>query len=251
MILLEMFFTYNKILAGINTLQCSREEIHRKDKRLKLYKTPSYSIRRIKATRTGEALGRLISVIKKLKTPRKGNTKLPTTHIILFIVAYFFQPWMVPFCLAIPFVLSAMYPRKQEIEFDSSAESTAGEVDIDDEISVMGGASWLKDVGDKMRKIQEMHFTAQIGLEILANLLESLENLFNFSVPFISTVALVVLLIATFLLYSFSLRYLILAWIVKNAVSKMTGAKRLSAGDFISFMSRVPDNEELEDYREL
>ena len=102
-----------------------------------------------------------------------------------------------------------------------------------------------------MRKFQELNFTVQIGLEILANMLESIENLFNFSVPFISHVAIIVLLIYTFLLSCFSFRYLILAWIAKDSLITLVGSKRFSAGNFISFMSRVPDNEELEDYREL
>ena len=102
-----------------------------------------------------------------------------------------------------------------------------------------------------MRKFQELNFTAQIGLEWLANMLESVENLFNFSVPFVSIVAIVLLLTYTILLSWFSVRQIMLAWIVKDGITTFVGSKRFKNGNFIHFMSRVPDNEELEDYREL
>ena len=248
MILLEMFFTYNKILAGINTIQCSREQIYRKDKWLKLSRESSHSIRRIKETKTGEVLGRIITATKKFKNPGKG-INLPKSHILLFFVAFFFEPWMVPFFLTFPFILSLAFPKKKTTYLDPSLDSDS-DTDIDDEIQDVLRISWLKNVMDKMRKFQEINFTVQIGLELLANMLESLENLFNFSVPFISIVAVVVLLVHTILLSCFSFRYLILAWIIKDAIATVVGSKRLNA-DFISFMSRVPDNEELEDYKEL
>ena len=250
-ILLEMFFIYNKVLAGISTIQAPREHIHRKEKKPKQYRDSSYSIRRIKATRTGEVLGRIIAAAKKFKDPQgEGETTLPTTHIAIFLAAYFFEPWMVPFCLTFPFLYSFMYPRKSNRVCQDPTVELTGDLDIDDEMSVLG-MTWLKEVRDKMRKVQNLNFTAQIGLELLANMLESLENLFNFSVPFISRVALVVLLTYTFLLSCFSLRNLILAWIVKDAISTLFGSKRLSLGSFVTFMSRVPDKEELEDYHEL
>merc|ERR1719273_1980556 len=126
---------------------------------------------------------------------------------------------MVPFFLLSPFIFNLMYPKKNTMYHDPSLEVN-NDIDIDEEISVLE-ISWLKEVKNKMRKIQELNFTAQIGLELLANMLESLENLFNFSVPFISKVAISVLLIYTLLLSCFPLRYLILAWIAKDAISTL------------------------------
>ena len=249
-ILLEMFFTYNQVLAGISTIQAPREHIHRKDKRPKMYRDSSYSIRRIKATRTGEVLGRIITAAKSFKDPHGEEKSLPTVHIILFVVTFFFELWMVPLGLIIPFIYCYVNPCKSTAYHDPTLETDVREIDLDDEISELG-VSWLKQIQKKMRKFQELNFTVQIGLEILANMLESIENLFNFSVPFISHVAIIVLLIYTFLLSCFPFRYLILAWIAKDALTSLVGSKRFSCGNFISFMSRVPDNEELEDYREL
>ena len=157
---------------------------------------------------------------------------------------------MIPLGLIVPFVYCYLNPGNNTTYHDPTLETEVREIDLDDEISELG-VSWLKQIQNKMRKFQELNFTVQIGLEILANMLESIENLFNFSVPFISHVAIIVLLIYTFLLSCFSFRYLILAWIAKDALITLVGSKRFSAGNFISFMSRVPDNEELEDYREL
>ena len=249
-ILLDMFFTYNKVLAGINTIQAPREHIHRKEKRPKIYRDSSYSIRRIKKTRTGEVLGRIITAVRRFKNPQGEGKSLPTIHIILFAATYFFELWMVPLALMIPFAYCYLNPEKDTTYHDPTLETDTREIDLDDEISELG-ISWLKQIQSKMRKFQELNFTVQFGLEVLANMLESIENLFNFSVPFISNVAIIVLLIYTFLLSCFSFRYLILVWIAKDFITTLVGSKRFSVGNFISFMSRVPDNEELEDYREL
>ena len=251
-VLLEMFFIYNKVLAGICTLQSPRERVYKKEKRPKLYKSSSYSIRRIKATRTGDALGKIIATFKKLKHPdEEGTISLPTTHILLFFVAFFFEPWMVPVFLILPFLLSFLYPRQTATYHEPLPELSTDNIDINDEIESALGISWLKEVTTKMRKFQELNFTAQIGLEWLANMLESVENLFNFSVPFVSIVAIVLLLTYTILLSWFSVRQIMLAWIVKDGITTFVGSKRFKNGNFIHFMSRVPDNEELEDYREL
>ena len=158
---------------------------------------------------------------------------------------------MVPVFLILPFLLSFLYPRQTATYHEPLPELSTDNIDINDEIESALGISWLKEVTTKMRKFQELNFTAQIGLEWLANMLESVENLFNFSVPFVSIVAIVLLLTYTILLSWFSVRQIMLAWIVKDGITTFVGSKRFKNGNFIHFMSRVPDNEELEDYREL
>ena len=101
---------------------------------------------------------------------------------------------MVPVFLILPFLLSFLYPRQTATYHEPLPELSTDNIDINDEIESALGISWLKEVTTKMRKFQELNFTAQIGLEWLANMLESVENLFNFSVPFVSIVAIVLLL---------------------------------------------------------
>ena len=78
----------------------------------------------------------------------------------------------------------------------------------------------------------------------IASHIESLENVFNFSVPYISWFILIFFLLATIFLYFVPLRLLVLVWVV-NRFRKGLIKNRTDTNEVINFLSRVPDNEEL------
>ena len=59
---------------------------------------------------------------------------------------------------------------------------------------------------EKMQAMQEITLKVQMGLGMLAHILESIGNAFNFSVPFLSWLLFTVLSIVTVLLYYVPLR---------------------------------------------
>ena len=63
--------------------------------------------------------------------------------------------------------------------------------------------------------------------------------------------ALFVLSVATLLLYYVPLRYIIMAWGTNKFTKKLLRPKALNNNELADFISRVPDNEELRDFREL
>ncbi|KAJ0069466.1 hypothetical protein NL108_006054, partial [Boleophthalmus pectinirostris] len=69
-----------------------------------------------------------------------------------------------------------------------------------------------KGLMDKIHMVQEVVLAVQNVLEEIANIGERVKNIFNWSVPFVSCLACLVLFVATTLLYFFSLRYLVLIW---------------------------------------
>uniref|UniRef100_A0A3Q2Z0A2 Multiple C2 domains, transmembrane 2a n=1 Tax=Hippocampus comes TaxID=109280 RepID=A0A3Q2Z0A2_HIPCM len=69
-----------------------------------------------------------------------------------------------------------------------------------------------KGLMDKIHMVQEVVLTVQNILEELANIGERTKNLFNWSVPFMSCLACLVLFVATLLLYFIPLRYIVLIW---------------------------------------
>ena len=106
----------------------------------------------------------------------------------------------------------------------------------------------------------------QNGLGQLAHVLESLGNIFNFSVPFLSWLAMFVFTVATLLLYYIPLRYIlilgvilfhanleifllfryiIMAWGINKFTKKLLRPNALNNNEVADFISRVPDNEEM------
>ncbi len=91
----------------------------------------------------------------------------------------------------------------------------------------------------------------QNALGHVAALGEEVKNTFNFSVPFLSALAIVILLAVAAVLYFVSLRFLIMAWGVNKFGKKLVRPNYVTNNELLDFLSRVPDDEELLDYREL
>ena len=59
---------------------------------------------------------------------------------------------------------------------------------------------------EKMQAMQEITLLVQNALGMVAHILESIGNVFNFSVPFLTWLAFIVIILATVVLYNVSLR---------------------------------------------
>merc|ERR1719330_419288 len=88
-------------------------------------------------------------------------------------------------------------------------------------------------------------------LGFLAHVLESVENVFNFSVPFLSWLAFVVVFIVTIVLYFVPLRVLLILWGTNKFLKKLIKPWAVNNNELADFISRVPDNEELKDLKEI
>uniref|UniRef100_A0A8D8TWA2 Multiple C2 and transmembrane domain-containing protein 1 n=1 Tax=Cacopsylla melanoneura TaxID=428564 RepID=A0A8D8TWA2_9HEMI len=74
---------------------------------------------------------------------------------------------------------------------------------------------------------------------------------FNFSVPFISHLAIILLILISILLYYVSVRYLAIAWGINKFLRKILRPHTVPNNELLDLLSRVPDNEQLRSYREL
>ena len=260
-ILLEMFFTYNLGSAWLKIIKSPRQEVYYPEHPSKQVNAPMHSVNRIQAVTSKYVdTERLLGAFNMAKEVREERgTSYTGLQIAMLFLIYFFEPWMMPMALAMPFVYNILVPQndvtnncafKSEDVVDDDEEDAeeVGQDEIDDAVKRV---PWLTSINDKMRQIQEMKFSVQLGLEMLANELESIQNLYNFSVPLLSWIAFGSLGLLTVILKYISIRHLIMALVMKKIVTSLVGGRSMGAIDLISFMSRVPDNEELEDYREL
>ena len=85
----------------------------------------------------------------------------------------------------------------------------------------------------------------------VALLAVGVKNTFNFSVPFLSYLAIVVLLAIGVVLYYINLRYLLIIWGINKFSKKLIRPNYAPNNELLDFLSRVPDDEELIDYREM
>ncbi len=86
---------------------------------------------------------------------------------------------------------------------------------------------------------QEVTAMVQNALGAVASLGESVKNTFNFSVPFLSWLAIWALGAAAVLLYFVSPRYLIMAWGLNKFTKKLIRPNFVNNNEVMDFLSRV------------
>ena len=104
---------------------------------------------------------------------------------------------------------------------------------------------------EKLQAVQDVTALVQNALGYVAHLAEGVKNTFNFSVPFLSYLAIVVLLAIGVVLYYINLRYLLIIWGINKFSKKLIRPNYVPNNELLDFLSRVPDDEELIDYREM
>ncbi|XP_064543948.1 multiple C2 and transmembrane domain-containing protein isoform X2 [Drosophila montana] len=108
-----------------------------------------------------------------------------------------------------------------------------------------------KSIKERLQAIQEVSQTVQNTIGYLASLGESTINTFNFSVPELTWLAVVLLLSAIFVLHFVPLRWLLLFWGFMKFSRRLLRPNTIPNNELLDFLSRVPDNEEINQYREL
>ncbi|XP_032379777.1 multiple C2 and transmembrane domain-containing protein 2 [Etheostoma spectabile] len=102
--------------------------------------------------------------------------------------------------------------------------------------------SGKKGLMDKIHMVQEVVLAVQNVLEEIANTGERIKNIFNWSVPFVSCLACLVLFVATALLYFIPPRYIVLIWGVNKFTKKLRDPYTIDNNETLNFLKRVPSD---------
>ncbi|XP_047472791.1 multiple C2 and transmembrane domain-containing protein-like isoform X3 [Penaeus chinensis] len=108
-----------------------------------------------------------------------------------------------------------------------------------------------KTLKERLQVIQEVTATVQNAIGYIASIFESCKNTFNFSVPFLSWLLIMVLMVGSVVLYYIPVRYLVMMWGVNKFSRKLLRPHSMVNNEVLDFLSRVPDDELLRDCREL
>ncbi|CAB0038912.1 unnamed protein product [Trichogramma brassicae] len=108
-----------------------------------------------------------------------------------------------------------------------------------------------KSLRETFQAIQEVTQTVQNSMGYIASLCEKVKNLFNFTVPYLSCLVMLLTVCAAIILFLVPLRYLILLWGINKFTKKIIRPHSVPNNELLDLISRVPDDEELLNYREL
>ncbi|XP_043290084.1 multiple C2 and transmembrane domain-containing protein isoform X3 [Venturia canescens] len=189
--------------------------------------------------------------------------------LVLFVLGcYYFEPWMIPtaaFLILLKYCMVALLTGGSSSTYHHRSPSVGALHDTGDPASDDGPLTpgdddddeddkdkeEKKSLKERLQAIQEVTQTVQNSIGFIASLCERIKNLFNFTVPYLSYLAIVLTILGAIVLYLIPMRYLILAWGVNKFLRKLLRPHSVPNNEVLDLISRVPDDEDLLSYREL
>ena len=154
------------------------------------------------------------------------NFRSVISFVVFMTITWYFEPYMVPVGLLLIFLKQYMvtsYTEKPAKETNPTLEDDEEEHG-DDEPENKEEKMSLK---ERLQAVQDVTAMVQNALGEVAGLAESIKNTFNFSVPFLSWLAIIVLLVVSIFLYFIPCRFIKLQHI-RFSFTSQTGSSILS-----------------------
>ncbi|XP_010891012.2 multiple C2 and transmembrane domain-containing protein 2 [Esox lucius] len=238
---LEMEVHYNPVRAGIRTFLPKEEKLQEENKKFakKVLAQNIYRVRKITMA--------LLHTLQYIKSCFQWeSTKRSIIAFLIFMVTVWtWELFMLPLFLLL--LIGWNY-----------FQITVGKITCNQDLVNMNMADEeeedekeKKGLMEKIYMVQEIVVIVQKILDEIACLGERVKNTFNWSVPFLSCLACLVLFVATVALYYIPLRYIILIWGVNKFTKKLRNPYAIDNNEILDFLKRVPSDVQKVQYSEL
>uniref|UniRef100_A0A3P8TEM2 Multiple C2 domains, transmembrane 2a n=1 Tax=Amphiprion percula TaxID=161767 RepID=A0A3P8TEM2_AMPPE len=228
---------YNKVRAGIKTFQPKETKLMEENLKfskkvisidvwLRIYTAVLYTLQYIKSCFQWESTQRsLIAFLIFLVTVWHWELFMLPLFLLLLIGWNYFQ------------LTTGKASSNQDLV---SIRTRSSSVFIQADLQLH--ESGKKGLMDKIHMVQEVVLVVQNVLEEIANIGERIKNIFNWSVPFVSCLACLVMFIAAALLYFIPFRYIVLIWGVNKFTKKLRNPYTIDNNEILDFLKRVPSD---------
>ncbi|XP_036000319.1 multiple C2 and transmembrane domain-containing protein 1 isoform X4 [Fundulus heteroclitus] len=171
--------------------------------------------------------------------------------VIFIIVVWNFELYMIPLALLLPLawnyiLIASGKDTRQDVQaVEDLLEDEDEDFDKDDKDSERKGFV------NKLYAIQDVCISVQNALDEVASYGERIKNTFNWTVPFLSWLAIVALVVATVVIYFIPLRFIVLAWGVNKFTKKLRDPYTIDNNELLDYLSRVPSDVQVVQYQQL
>ncbi|EDM09926.1 rCG44687 [Rattus norvegicus] len=162
--------------------------------------------------------------------------------VLFLLVVWNFELYMIPLLLLLLLtwnyflIISGKDNRQRDTVVEDMLEDEEEEDDRDDKDGEKKGFI------NKIYAIQEVCVSVQNILDEAASLGERVKNTFNWTVPFLSWLAIIALCVFTAILYFIPLRYIVLVWGINKFTKKLRSPYAIDNNELLDFLSRVPSD---------
>ncbi|XP_048887366.1 multiple C2 and transmembrane domain-containing protein 2-like [Brienomyrus brachyistius] len=228
---LELVVIYNRVRAGIRTFKPKEAKLMEVNPKFnkKILARNVYRVRKITKT--------LLYTLQYIRSCFQWEYKRRSMRafIIFLLTVWGWEVCMLPLFFLLLLVWS--YFQVTTGKISGSADLDGMDFGDDDEDEK---ESEKKGLREKIHMVQEVLVAVQSILEEIACFGERLKNTFNWSVPFLSILACLVLLVASVVTYVVPLRYIILAWGIHKFTRKLRNPHVVDGSELLDFLQRVP-----------
>uniref|UniRef100_A0A7N5K827 Multiple C2 and transmembrane domain-containing protein 1 n=1 Tax=Ailuropoda melanoleuca TaxID=9646 RepID=A0A7N5K827_AILME len=171
--------------------------------------------------------------------------------VLFLFVVWNFELYMIPLVLLLLLtwnyflIISGKDNRQRDTVVEDMLEDEEEEDDKDDKDSEKKGFI------NKIYAIQEVCISVQNILDEVASFGERIKNTFNWTVPFLSWLAIAAFCVFTVILYFIPLRYIVLVWGINKFTKKLRSPYTIDNNELLDFLSRVPSDVQVVQYQEL
>uniref|UniRef100_A0A8C9SCW2 Multiple C2 and transmembrane domain containing 2 n=2 Tax=Scleropages formosus TaxID=113540 RepID=A0A8C9SCW2_SCLFO len=231
-ILLELHVCYNPVRAGFRTFKPKEAKLMQDNPKFnkKILARNVYRVRKIT-----QALLYMLQYIKSCF--QWENKQRSILALMIFIITVWtWEVYMFPLFFLLLIIWNYFQITSGKVSYNSELDNMEiGDDEVEDEKE-----SEKTGLMEKIHMVQEILLTVQNTLEEIACLGERIKNTFNWSVPFLSALACLVLFVASVIAYSIPLRYIILIWGTHKFTKKLRNPHAVDNSELLDFLQRVP-----------
>ncbi|KFQ98988.1 Multiple C2 and transmembrane domain-containing protein 1, partial [Opisthocomus hoazin] len=246
-IYLEIDVIFNAVKASVRTLMPKEQKYIEEENRLSKQLLLRNFIRMKRCVMVLINAAYYISSCFDWDSPPRS---LAAFLLFLFVV-WNFELYMIPLALLLLLawnyflIVSGKDNRQHDTVVEDMLEDEEEEDDRDDKDSEKKGFM------NRLYAIQEVCVSVQNILDEVASFGERVKNTFNWTVPFLSWLAIVALSVFTIILYFIPLRYIVLVWGINKFTKKLRSPYAIDNNELLDFLSRVPSDVQVVQYHEL
>ncbi|XP_033997476.1 multiple C2 and transmembrane domain-containing protein 2 isoform X1 [Trematomus bernacchii] len=225
---------YNKVRAGIKTFKPEETKLMEENQKFskKVLARNIYRVRNIST-----AVLYTLQYIKSCFQWESTQRSL-IAFLIFLVTVWHWELFMLPLFL----LLLIGWHYFQISAGKASSNQDLVNMSMGDEEEEDEKESGKKGLMDKIHMVQEVVLVVQNVLEEIANIGERIKNIFNWSVPFLSCMAFLMLFVTTALLYYIPFRYIVLIWGVNKFTKRLRNPHTIDNNEILDFLKRVPSD---------
>uniref|UniRef100_A0A3P8QNK5 C2 domain-containing protein n=1 Tax=Astatotilapia calliptera TaxID=8154 RepID=A0A3P8QNK5_ASTCA len=156
--------------------------------------------------------------------------------LVFLVTVWYWEFYMLPLSFVLLISWNYLQIQSGRVSQDVTNLDLADE-DEDDEKE-----SERKGLIEKIHMVQDIILTVQNLLDGIACLGERIKNMFNWTMPFLSALALLVFITAAIITYFIPIRYIVLIWGINKFTKKLRNPYSIDNNEVLDFLSRVPSD---------